>query len=197
MPLLKLWNSIRGRSTSEQSVSEAVDDVVVPESPRQRKPAIRRSGLGIFGGGPHAALSKLVRSVPASSVLEISVDDGSRAVAVVQALARTQSDISYFAIDPFETAPGGISVKQFHQTLRAENIRPKLFPGSIERGLVQVAYTVGAVDLVLISAEPQDWQTPTVARLLARVSHPGTVVLSRQGDIWSRASTTADLRRAA
>ena len=186
MPLLKLWNSIRGRSTGELSSDEPVSGNP-PRETQQAAPLVRRPGLGIFGGGPHAGLCKLVRSVPAKTVLEISVEDGSRAIAVLGALARTQGEVSYVAIDPFDTEPGGVTLKQFHRTLRSENIRPKLFPGTIEQGLPRVACTVGTVDLVIIAAPQQQWKTATVDNLLARVSHPATVVLCRDADTWVRA----------
>jgi hypothetical protein len=193
MPLLKLWNSIRGRSTKQQVAEEhpAAEPQAAPE-------AARRSGFSIFGGGPHAGLCKLVKSVPASTVLEISVDDGSRAIAVMQTMAKTQHAVRYFAIDQFEMADGGITLKQFHQTLRAENIRPKLFPGSMDRGLLRVAHTIGAVDLVLIAVPRQVWQSEQVLHLLSRVSHAGTVILYRDGETWNRSqSVVSNLQRAA
>ena len=47
-----------------------------------------------------------------------------------------------------KVADGGeVTLKQFHQTLRAQNIRPQLFPETIDRGLMRVAHTIGTVDL--------------------------------------------------
>jgi hypothetical protein len=216
MPLLKLWNSIRGRSTRGQSIEDqTAESVTIAEPSRRAEPSqraepnrrqepsrraepSRRPGLALFGGGPHAGLCKLVRSVPAGSLLEISVEDGSRAVAVHRALARTERSVRYFAIDQFEMAEGGVSLKQFHQALRAKGIRPNLLPGSIDRGLMRIACTVGTVDLVLISDPPGVWQTPKTLRLLERVSHAETVLLYREGEAWQRSQPAqTELRRAA
>lgn len=195
MPLLKLWNSIRGRSTGEDVREQA------PAAESSAPQPSRRPGIALFGGGPSAGLGKLVRSVSARSVLEISVGDGSRAIEVLRALSKSsksQHSLRYLAIDPFEAAPGGVSLKQFHQTLRAARIRPSLYPGSIDSGLTRIAHTVGMVDLVLISLDTQVWQTPRTLRLLQRVSHPRTTLLYCEEGVWlSYESAPSELRRAA
>jgi hypothetical protein len=197
MPLLKLWNSIRGRSTKGQSVDQG--PAAEPQSTTKAKKSNRRgSGLGIFGGGPHAGLCKRLKSVDASSVLEISVEDGSRALAVLETIEKSNKSVRYVAIDQFEMAGGPVSLKQFHQTLRSKGFRPQLFPETIERGLIRVAHTLGAVDLVLIAAPPEIWQTPQVLPLLSRVTHPSSLVLYRDEEqTWKKYPTSATQRRAA
>jgi hypothetical protein len=193
MPLLKLWNSIRGRSTQSQSADDrpaaatqaaTIDAHVAPKTKR-------RPGLGIFGGGPHAALCKLVKPIAATSLLEISIGDGSRAIAVLETLAKTQENIRYAAIDQFEMAGGELTLKQFHQTMRAENIRPQVFPEAIERGLIRVARTIGAVDLVVIGAPLDEWHKPSILPLLGRVSHANTVIFYLDAETWSRHDVVA------
>ncbi len=195
MPLLKIWNALLGRSHSPVKP----DDQPLAERPSAAKPKPTGRGiLGIGGRGPHAALCKLLRSVDARTVLEISVGDGTRAVAVLHALAAGTENIRYAAIDQFEMSGGPITLKQYHRSLRAENIRAQLFPDTIERGLVQVGSTIGAIDLVLIGTEPNVWQTPTVQALLPRITHSQSVVLYRDGETWNRYQPTAsNLRRAA
>ncbi len=92
--------------------------------------------------------------------------------------------VRYIVIDQFEMAGGATTLKQFHQTLRGAEIRPQVFPEPIDRGLTRVAHTVGAVDLILIAAARDQWQTPEISKLIGRVSHVGTIVLHRDGEVW-------------
>ncbi len=207
MPLLKLWNSIRGRSASTEPSNEpasaATRSPVAAEPRQSRSRATKGSRLGLFGGsGPHAPLRKLVKPLQAKTVLEISVGDGSRAIAVMQTLANqpaVQPPLRYVAIDQFEMVGGETSLKAFHQALRNEGIRPQVFPESINRGLIRVANTIGTVDLVVVAAKPMEWQTPETLSLLTRVLHEQTVVLYQDEEAWERyaAIATNTIRRAA
>ncbi len=188
MPLLRIWNSIRGRSTpketprQESSANSSTPDV--SNSPGRRP--IKSSRLSLFGGGgPHGDLLKLVKPLNARWVLEICVGDGSRAIAIVQTLG-SPPPVRYLAIDQFEMVGGEVTLKAFHQRLRSAGIRGQVFPEPIDRGLVRVANTVGAVDLIVIAAAPEDWQTPETLSLLARVAHPNTVVLYQDDESWDR-----------
>ncbi len=196
MPLLKLWNSIRGRSTKGQSTDQGPGSE--PQATTKTQKSNRGTARGIFGGGPHAALCKLVKSVDANSVLEISVDDGSRALAVLETLVKTNKNVRYMAIDQFEMADGPVTLKQFHQTLRSREFRPQLFPETMERGLIRVAHTIGTVDLVLIAAPPKSWQTPEIQPLLSRVTHQESLVLYQDEEgTWTKFSSHVSQRRAA
>lgn len=222
MPLLKLWNLIRGRSASvdksthhaqeqkapaaagQNSVrKQAAGPAAQPQLESERRGGRRRASKGprisLFGGGrKHGPLCKLVKPVRAATVLEISVGDGSRAVEILETL-RTDSSVRYVAIDQFEMVGGKTTLKAFHQKLRTNDIRPQVFPEPIDRGLVRVANTVGCVDLVIIAAEPAVWQTPETLSLLARVLHDQTTVLYRDEDSWDRyeRTTAGSYRRAA
>ena len=194
MPLLKLWNSIRGRSTKGQTTDQGT--ATEPQATAKAKPSNRR--LGIFGGGPHAGLCKQVKSVRVNAVLEISVGDGSRALAVLETIKKTNKDVRYVAIDQFEMAGGPITLKQFHQALRSRGFRAQLFPETMERGLSRVAHTIGSVDLVLIGAPREAWQTPQILTLLSRVTHQDSLVLFRdEEDTWKKFATQFSQRRAA
>ncbi len=118
MPLLKLWNTFRGRShaetpaaadTATPSTNQKPSDAIAPPAKSAikkqpeaaaksvqpptpvsvvAKPA-RKSGLNLFGSaGPHAALCKQIKSMSVRSVLEINVEDGSRAIAVLETLMK-------------------------------------------------------------------------------------------------------------
>lgn len=209
MPLLKLWNSLVGRSKPAEDQSAGSAELTVNAAPTA-KSASRKSTnnggrstkglrLSLFGGGgPHGTLCKLVKPLQAKAVLEVSVGDGSRAIAVLEALG-TAHKVRYVAIDQFEMAGGDVTLKAFHKTLRREGIRPQVYPEPINRGLVRVANTIGPVDLVIIAAEQTQWQTPETMSLLARVSHSETVVLFQDEESWERFEppVQSEIRRAA
>jgi hypothetical protein len=127
----------------------------------------------------------LVQPLQAATVLEISVGDGSRAIAILQTLGDSQQ-VRYVAIDQFEMSGGEVTLKAFHKTMRSEGIRPHVFPEPINRGLLRVANTIGPVDLVIIAAGADQWQTPETLSLLARVTHGETVVLFQDEESWER-----------
>ncbi|TWU58934.1 hypothetical protein Poly51_17140 [Rubripirellula tenax] len=246
MPLLKLWNTLRGRSASSETETVEVKSVAEvsnsanskpetavskpsvaahtgaasrPASKPTPKPA-RSSMLGIFGSsGPHASLCKQIKALAAPAgreirtVLEINVEDGSRAIAVLGTLANqwpvppvaaegesveAVPTVRYIVIDQFEMAGGETTLKQFHQTLRGASIRPQVYPEPIDRGLVRVAHTIGAVDLILVATAAEQWQDEAMLKLISRVSHSETTLLYRDGDTWKAYSTgAAQGRRAA
>lgn len=196
MPLLKLWNAIRGRSAKGQPADQG--PASEPQVTTRTEKPHRGSRLSIFASGPHAGLCKLLKSVSASSILEISVDDGSRAVAVLETITKNNKNVRYLAIDQFEMAAGAVTLKQFHQTLRAKEFQPQVIPETMERGLIRVSHTIGTVDLVLIAAPLETWQTPQFLPLLSRVTHQGTMVLFRdEQQAWKELSKPAPTRRAA
>lgn len=215
MPLLKLWNSLRGRSTQAQQANSSPTDSAMsaksakPEtgtSRTQSKPVSKSksSGFGLFGGGQHSGLRKLVKPLSAQTVLEIGVGDGTRALEVLQTLAKTGNEASYIGIDEFEMA-GSVSLKEIHRTLRSGGVRPHLFPGPADLGIMRVAHTIGSVDLILVSAAQNvsatqnSAQNDAVLSLMSRICHQNTVVLMEQDEVWSRVSTPqrAGFRRAA
>ncbi len=205
MPLLKLWNSLRGQSTStpEPKAEESQNPTtqVSQNSAKSQSKAVKRptkTTFGMFGGGPHSGLCKLLKPLSVHSVLEVGVGDGSRAIAVMETLSRQSDAIRYYAVDEFEMA-GGVNLKQFHQTLRNHNLHPQLFPGPVDRGLTKIAHTIGSVDLILVANASAIDNNPAVTGMLARISHEGTGVLVSRNDTWSpmEVSIENDSRRAA
>lgn len=207
MPLLKLWNAMWGRSTgdtpvADPPVSSKLSEAAAskPASKPVSKPVSRglSSGFNLFGSHPHAALCKQIGALPARSVLEIGVGDGSRAVAVLGTLAKSGSPVRYFGIDQFELAGGAVSLKDFHRTMRGAGIRPQIFPEPVDRGLVRFLHTVGTADLVLLDQPAETLENPQVGQLLKRISNAQTTILYLQDDVWMPlTSRTTTMLRAA
>lgn len=211
MPLLKLWNSLRGRSAESAQPAKSVgveasgagqSQVVQPsatvaqesvqtqtaktQSAKTQSAPKKRSKLSLFAGSsPHASLIKQLCGVSAETVLEISVGDGSRAIDVVQALAGDSANpVRYIAVDQFEMAGGETTLMQFHQSMRSADVRVQVYPETLGGGLTRVAHTIGPVDLVLFSRPQSEWDSPEVRGLLTKVCKPSTVVLVCEGDVW-------------
>ncbi len=191
MPLLKLWNSIRGRGTPSVEPQAPLDQTESDSPAKASDTRSRGPRLTLFGGGgAHGAICKLVKPLQARIVLEVGVGDGSRAIAIMETLG-IGTPARYIAIDQFEMAGGQVTLKAFHQTMRTANIRPQVFPEPIDRGLARVGNTIGAVDLAVIAIETREWQTPETLSLLGRVCHAQTVVLYQDDESWERFQVAA------
>lgn len=126
------------------------------------------------------AWSKLVAGRQITSILDTNLGDASRAVELLEAIVCDAAPTpKYVAIDDFDLASGGTTVLQFHQRVRRVGGRAVPIPGSIDEGLRQLSRTIGTVDLVLIDDARPHWQSDESRRLLARVTHPGTLMLRR------------------
>ncbi|QDT13754.1 hypothetical protein [Planctomycetes bacterium K23_9] len=202
MPLIKLWNTIRGKSADsagvanpKQATKKKLNSGTAsrdPQVPVPSKPAAKPklSLLDRFGGGPHAATCRLVRSSGATSILEIGVGDGERALAMTAALVEANggNPVRYVAIDMFEMADGPITLKDFHKQIRAQNVQPTLVPMSVSAGLNRVSSTVGVVDLILI-ADPVAGPAESVALLdiskaLKKVASENTSIYQLTDEQW-------------
>ena len=191
MPLLKLWNSLRGQSTNtpqpKAEQSSEPKKQTSSTSEKNHAQSAKRSGktaFGIFGSGPHSGLCKQLKPLSVHSVLEVGVGDGSQAIAVMETLSRNSESIRYYAVDEFEMA-GGVNLKQFHQTLRNHNIHPQLFPGPVDRGLMKISHTIGSIDLILVADASVIDNNPAITEMLARISHEGTSVLVAKNETWT------------
>jgi len=183
MPLLKLWNLLRGRCRPIEKQQASLTPNRSKEPSRSSSKGPRLSIFG--GGGPHSGLRKLVKPLTADTVLEVSVGDGSRAIEILRTLGNVQ-EVRYIAIDQFEMVGGELTLKAFHQALRGEGIRPQVFPEPINRGLARVSHTVGAIDLIVMGLEAGIWQNPETLSLLNRISHRETVILFQDDETWDR-----------
>lgn len=207
MPLLKLWNAIKGLSTGANAVAtdganpsrDPSNDCDAAKSTRAKHAATGSlsSGFGLFGGKPHGELCKLVRRIQARSVLEVGVGDGSRAIAVMETLSQRVDSVQYYGIDQFELTDGGLSLREFHQKMRAAGIRPQIFPESLETGLMKFLHRIGKADLVLLTDAENSLVKPRVVDLLDRLSTPRTSILCQSEDGWSPFSGVITAQRRA
>ena len=196
MSLVKLWKSLRRRSkehsTAEKSAAAEPSMPMPPSDVPIKKPvkkSVRKatSKRRMFGAGPHASLCRQLKGLEVGSVLEISVGDGTRALAVLETLQKQSSQpVRYAAIDEFELGGSELKLRDFYRLLREHDIRPQLFPETVDNGLRRVANNLGAMDLVLIASGGDQWKNPVTLHLLSRITHPQTLILHHEGDAWAR-----------
>jgi hypothetical protein len=126
------------------------------------------------------AWSKLVAGRQIKAILDTNLGDASRAVELLEAIVCDAVPTpKYIAVDDFDLASGGTTVMQFHQRVRRVGGIAVPIPGTIDEGLRQLSRTIGTVDLILIDDATARWKGEETRRLLARVSHPGTLTLCR------------------
>jgi hypothetical protein len=203
MPLLKLWNTIRGNSpakpaegTAGQSAKSSSGAKLAAAKAAPETPTL--SLLDRFGGGPHAAICKLVRKSGATTVLEIGVGNGERALAMTAALADAQSgdtsgrSVRYIAIDMFEMADGPITLKDFHKRVRGQGVQPTLVPMDVCGGLNRVSSTIGAVDMIFLAEPNEQIELPQINSLLRKISADHTLIYQLQGDQWQKLDLDRD-----
>ncbi|GAA4463797.1 hypothetical protein [Novipirellula rosea] len=155
------------------------------------KPA--RGILGFGSRSVEPALCKLLKPLKIGSLLEVGVDDGARALAIVATVqaSNPETKLRYCAIDAFEMGEGPVTLMQFHQRVRAEGVSPQIFPDSIDNGLIRVCHTIGRVDVVVIGVPTDKWQNPNTIAMLRRVCHPETIVFYSENGKWERFADTA------
>ena len=193
MPLRKLWNSLRRKSNpSNGSLSHentadsgAVEQGVV----KLEKATFKRQCT--------SQLCQTIARLAPQTILEIGVDDGTRALEYLSGLSAANQSVRYFAIDQFELAGGKLSLREFHQLLRSAGIRPQLFPESMVAGLTRFSHTIGSADMILVADEISDLQRDTVYRLLGRVSNSQTSILQPCGKQWVTLSIDPQIGRRA
>lgn len=124
------------------------------------------------------AWTKVVGSRIVHSILDIDVGDGSRAVELLEAIVDSNSPPpKYVAIGLFELAGEKLTVRQFHQKVRAVGGQAIVIPLSLADGLRRLSQTMGTVDLVLLNGHDNRVSDPVVVRLLQRVAPANSLVL--------------------
>ena len=196
MSFKNLWNSLCGKSTpstpkggdarkngSRRRRSEQSD------TRKLAKPTKPKLGLkDLVGGGAQASICRLVKRSGATSVLEIGIGDGSRALAVAKSLVKANPDenVRYAAIDMFEMGDGPVTLKDFNQQLRAQNVKPSLVPLPLEAGLARVSSTLGIIDLVLIAEPAEEVDLQRLEASLKRLTTPSSAVFRLVDQKWTK-----------
>jgi hypothetical protein len=124
------------------------------------------------------AWSKLIGARSVSSILDTRVGDGSRAVELLEAIVDSNTPAPrYVAIGLFELGGEKLTVRQFHQKVRAVGGNPIVIPMQLEDGLRRVSQTIGQVDLILVDGTDARVNEPAVAKWLQRVTASNGLVL--------------------
>jgi hypothetical protein len=125
---------------------------------------------------------RLLRKHRICKFLELGIGTGVRAQRILQLATddRRPRSISYTGVDLFESrseADGpGLSLKLAHRQLKIGGARVRLVPGDPYSALARVANELGAIDLILISAD-QDRQSLGKAWFyVPRIMHAETLV---------------------
>ena len=141
------------------------------------------------------AWTKLIGQRTINVILDMNVQDGSRAVELLEAIVDSNSiPPKYVAIGMFELAGEKLSVRQFHQKVRAAGGQPVVIPMPLVDGLRRLSQTVGAVDLLLLDITEQQLADPVVARLLHRIAPTHSLILRRNAQ--NRWESTSQSRAA-
>lgn len=200
MPLRKLWNSLRRQSKpiADQSSRDASVEhgVVKLDSAIARQPE-SNDKQQLYCDRSKSDLSNLLEELSFSTVLEIGVGDGQRAVEFLSHIVTGNRSIRYFAIDQFELGGGELTLREFHQMLRSVGVRPQIFPETIPDGLTRFLHTIGTADLILIADQISESGAQQVQHLLMRVSNEKTTILERQQNQWVRKPFKQDATRKA
>ena len=223
MALAKLWNAVFGkRPAADQSppiipatnsvaaVTTPVSAPVIKLSKSKTKAKSRRSKqveplVSVAALEPTTVLrmfrrktnawTKLIGQRTINVILDMNVQDGSRAVELLEAIVDSNSiPPKYVAIGMFELAGEKLSVRQFHQKVRAAGGQPVVIPMPLVDGLRRLSQTVGTVDLILLDITEQQLADPVVARLLQRIAPTHSLILRRNAQ--NRWESTSQSRAA-
>lgn len=147
-------------------------------------------------------LYRAMRKRPVQKILELGIGAGQRTLRMLEIAVAGQPDshVFYAGIDLFEArceADGpGLSLKLAHQRLRGSGARVRLVPGDPFSALARTANEIGAVDLIVISAD-QDRQSLARAWFyFPRMLHAATRVFLEEGETSEGAAQLSELSRA-
>lgn len=178
MSLRALWNSICGKSAPSAdvgTVSEPASETPSPQ-PKPSKNSVSRDDKKLF---------RRLESMSIGSVLDVSVGNGTRSLAMLRALTHKghSTPLQYIAIDEFEMGGNLLTLREFHKQLREYPAKAQLVPMPIDAGLDRVVRTYGQVDAIIWAGQ----QPPTAQQrnALLRLSKPGTVMFSTENGRWS------------
>jgi hypothetical protein len=199
MPLRKLWNSIRGESAASADGAAVHRESDPPECNPSTKPVRQAATVRGAATRDDKKLFKRIESMSIQSILQVTVGDGQRTLAMLKKLTHKghSTTFHYIAIDEFEMAGGPLTLREFHKQLREYPAKAHLVPMPIDSGLDRVVRTYGQVDLIIWSAD----LSPTAKQLdaIARLSKPTTLLyLQDENGRWiEKTSVPLTSRRAA
>ncbi|MDB4676629.1 hypothetical protein OAF09_00215 [bacterium] len=201
MPLRKIWNSLCGRSSTESKAVEPAGvklsqaDKKSVASTRSRADKRARSGQKLSSEDADL-LQRIIERQP-KSILEIGIGNGNRSVALLGSLSDAGLQPRYYAVDQFELGGGDLTLRDFHQALRAIDIRPQLFPESIQVGLKRFLHTIGTAECILFTESRPIEQEAEVDELLQRIANPTSLVLKKSDNHWFDISRVDEPQRRA
>ena len=147
-------------------------------------------------------LYRALRKRPAQKILELGIGAGQRTLRMLEVAAAGQPNVqvSYAGIDLFEArseADGpGLSLKAAHQQLRASAVRVRLVPGDPYSALARTANEIGAVDLIVISADQDRESLARAWFYFPRMLHAGTRVFLEERETTDGPAQLSELSRA-
>jgi predicted O-methyltransferase YrrM len=130
-------------------------------------------------------------------ILEIGIGTGQRAVRMIRLARQYQGEVSYTAIDPFEsrTEGDGLSLKAAYRLLRATGARINCVPGDALSALARTANSLAQVELVVVSADQDQASLAQAWFYLPRTLHPQALVLEEVADVKSGLSVLQAVSR--
>ena len=162
-------NKTKAKSRQSKQVEPMVS-VAAPEPPAVLRMFRRKTN----------AWTKLIGQRTINVILDMNIQDGSRAVELLEAIVDSNSiPPKYVAIGMFELAGDKLTVRQFHQKVRAAGGQPVVIPMPLVDGLRRLSQTVGTVDLILLDITEQQLADPMVAKLLQRIAPTRSLILRR------------------
>ena len=129
---------------------------------------------------------RAIRRLHARKIVELGIASGQRALRMIEVakLASPGEEIHYVGLDPFEgrsEADGpGLTLKAAHQLLRRDGVRVQLVPGNLAESLVQIANSLGKVDVLIV---PGVLESASFARawfFVPRMLHERSLVFVEQ-----------------
>ena len=101
---------------------------------------------------------RAIRRWRARKIVELGIANGQRALRMIEVakLSSPGQEVHYVGFDPFEGRSEadrpGLTLKAAHQLLRRDGVRVQLIPGEPADSLIQVANSLGKVDLLILPA---------------------------------------------
>jgi hypothetical protein len=130
-------------------------------------------------------LYKAVKGRTIRSVIELGLGDGQRTTRLFEVLAWKDGNLPlrYTGIDLFEGRPTGskgLTLKQAFATVRANDVKVQLVPGTPHDALARCANQLAATDLLIISADQQAADLERAWKYIPRTLHKDSLILREQ-----------------